>query len=266
MSYSSAMNTLVMTAILIFIAFIAAVVVTVILYKKYIATDNIYKNPHIKNDWGPFFRFEHLVIENTLKVLYIFTTSLIAFISAAFIITAFTTIGYDAGGAFGSILFIVIVCFVLEILNRLGFEFSLLTVLIWKNTSAIRKTLTNGSDVPSGMPQQAASYKPAPGAAVPFPQQTYVAPQASASAAAQSPYTAAAPQHPSNGAQQASSSAASATTQATPSSAASAPAASAPSAAAPVTQQTQSGAWSCPACGAFNKVGTFCAQCGNKKN
>ena len=45
-------------------------------YKKFIAVDNIHKSPGLKRDWGPFFRFEHLIIENILKVLYIFVSML----------------------------------------------------------------------------------------------------------------------------------------------------------------------------------------------
>ena len=140
-SYGSVATQAGVGLVLAFIAFIAAIVVTVIFYRKFISVDNVYKTPGVKGDWGPFFRFEHLIIENILKVLYIFTASLIAFECAASIITSFFGFMYDAGAAFGGIIFFLILFVVLEIINRLWFEFSLLTVLIWKNTSAIRKSV-----------------------------------------------------------------------------------------------------------------------------
>lgn len=144
--YSTMANTVGVGLVLGFIAFVAAIVVTVLFYKKFIAVDNIHKSPGLKRDWGPFFRFEHLIIENILKVLYIFAACLIAFECAASIITSLFTIMYDSGAAFAGILIMLIVCIVLEVLNRLWFEFALLTVLIWKNTSAIRKSVSGQQD------------------------------------------------------------------------------------------------------------------------
>ena len=73
-----------------------------------------------------------LLFENILKVLYIFAACLIAFECAASIITSLFSIMYDPGAAFAGIIVMLIVCVVLEVINRLWFEFSLLTVLIWK--------------------------------------------------------------------------------------------------------------------------------------
>lgn len=113
-----------------FVAFVAAIVVTVLFYKKYIAVDNIHKvqpSQALKHhDWGPFFRFEHLIVENILKVLYIFFASLIAFESAAGILSSLMGIFSDPGAVFFSIIFILIICVVLEVVTRLWFEFSLL--------------------------------------------------------------------------------------------------------------------------------------------
>lgn len=71
------------------IAFIAAIVVTVLLYMKYISEGKV-TTQATKHDWGPFFRFESLIIEKILKVLYLFTTCLIAFEAIASIIASFT--------------------------------------------------------------------------------------------------------------------------------------------------------------------------------
>ena len=86
--YNAFANTLGTGLVLGFIAFVAAIVVTVLLYRKFIASANVHKLPGVKHDWGPFFRFEHLIIENILKVLYIFAACLIAFECAASIITS----------------------------------------------------------------------------------------------------------------------------------------------------------------------------------
>ena len=126
------------------IAFIAAIVVTVLLYMKYISEGKV-TTQATKHDWGPFFRFESLIIEKILKVLYLFTTCLIAFEAIASVIASFTIIVYAPGMAITGIITILIVCALLELLNRLGFEFTLMIVLIWKNTSDIRKTMKNGS-------------------------------------------------------------------------------------------------------------------------
>ena len=55
-------NTLGTGLVLGFIAFVAAIVVTVLLYRKFIASANVHILPGVKHDWGPFFRFEHLII------------------------------------------------------------------------------------------------------------------------------------------------------------------------------------------------------------
>lgn len=237
-----------------FIAFIAAIVVTVLFYKKYVAVDNIHEIPGFKHDWGPFFRFEHLIIENILKVLYIFTASLILFECAALIISSLFSIMYDPGATLVGIIVIAIVCFVLEVLNRLGFEFSLLTVLIWKNTSAIRKSVAGDSDPSLGtnfQAYQSVNSQNATGqsyASMPQTSHGYTVPQppsgqsfGSAPAQGGATQNSAQPQtQPVQPVQP---------TQ-------------------PVSSQVplQSTAWTCPSCGAFNKSGAFCAQCGTRKN
>ena len=154
------------------IAFIAAIVVTVLLYMKYISEGKV-TTQATKHDWGPFFRFESLIIEKILKVLYLFTTCLIAFEAIASVIASFTIIVYAPRMAITGIITILIVCALLELLNRLGFEFTLMIVLIWKNTSDIRKAMKNSSAnntvSSTAASTSAASSSPAAGTTAPMP-------------------------------------------------------------------------------------------------
>lgn len=280
-SYGSVATQAGVGLVLAFIAFIAAIVVTVIFYRKFISVDNVYKTPGVKGDWGPFFRFEHLIIENILKVLYIFTASLIAFECAASIITSFFGFMYDAGAAFGGIIFFLILFVVLEIINRLWFEFSLLTVLIWKNTSAIRKSVAadDASSNAGGfnpfnpvIPQAGNATQTAQNTNTSFGATTSSAQAGSPSSSAQPTQPVAQPVQPATQPTQPVS------TSAVPSQAGVAPQAPVQNASvqAPVSpneasqtapvSHSHNSAWTCPSCGAFNKSGSFCAQCGTRRN
>lgn len=240
-----------------FLAFVGAIVITVLLYRKFIATDNFYKLTNFKHDWGPFFRFEHLIVENILKVFYIFFGSLIACESAAAIINSFLSIVNDPGGTLVFIIVILILCLVFELLTRLWFEFTLLTILIWKNTSAIRKSVGGTVDgLRGGQPA-----KPAP--AAPSAQQptqagygasyygTPATPAGSATSAPKQPSGA-----PSAPAQPASP---------TPHTSAPQPVVDPSQSGSVHSNKSHQGGWTCPQCGTFNKTGIFCAQCGTRK-
>lgn len=138
------------------VAFIASIVLTVILYRKFISSDSVRKITPGVSGWATFFRFDHLLVENILKALYMFFAFEIAFQSIALIIGVPFGPGMRMGvGQFFMWFFgLVIGVIVLEVILRISFEFSLLTVLIWKNTTAIRKTMEQGAQLPaaSGMP------------------------------------------------------------------------------------------------------------------
>lgn len=122
-----------------FIAFVAAIVVTVLLYRKFVSDGT----PRVsgKRDWRPFFRFETLLIDKILKAFYIFTSCLIAFESVAAIVAGLCSLIANPLGALAGIIVIAIGCIVLEVLNRLGFEQTMLMILVWRNTSDLRKGL-----------------------------------------------------------------------------------------------------------------------------
>lgn len=262
--------------VLAFIAFIAAIVVTVIFYRKFISVDNVYKTPGVKGDWGPFFRFEHLIIENILKVLYIFTASLIAFECAASIITSFFGFMYDAGAAFGGIILFLILFVVLEIINRLWFEFSLLTVLIWKNTSAIRKSVA-ADDTSSNVggfnpfnpvipqPGNASQNAQSTNSATSFASGVSSAQAGSPSVSAQPTQPVAQPTQPVS-ASAVSSQPSAASQVSTQNATVQAPVSPSDASQAAPVSHSHNTAWTCPSCGAFNKSGSFCAQCGTRRN
>lgn len=122
-----------------FIGFVAAIVVTVLLYRKFVSDGT----PRVsgKRDWRPFFRFETLLIDKILKAFYIFTSCLIAFESVAAIVAGLCSFIANPLGALVGIVLIAIGCVVLEVLNRLGFEQTMLMILVWRNTSDLRKGL-----------------------------------------------------------------------------------------------------------------------------
>ena len=280
-SYGSVATQAGVGLVLAFIAFIAAIVVTVIFYRKFISVDNVYKTPGVKGDWGPFFRFEHLIIENILKVLYIFTASLIAFECDASIITSFFGFMYDAGAAFGGIIFFLILFVVLEIINRLWFEFSLLTVLIWKNTSAIRKSVAadDASSNAGGfnpfnpvIPQAGNAAQTAQNTNTSFGAATSSAQAGSSSSSAQPTQPVAQPAQPAaQPTQPVSANTVPAQTGAAPQAPVQNASVQAPVSPSEASQtvpvsHSHNAAWTCPSCGAFNKSGSFCAQCGTRGN
>ncbi len=131
--------------LLSFVAFVAAIVVTVLFYRKFIATGKPVKQATGKRDWGPFFRFDSLIIEKLLEALYIFTSAFILFEGAAFIISSFFGIVSGPEAIIGILIAIVtavITVFFFELFNRLAFEWTMMIVLICKNTTIIRKKLT----------------------------------------------------------------------------------------------------------------------------
>ena len=68
------------------VAFIASIVLTVILYRKFVSPDSVHKITPGVSGWATFFRFDHLLVENILKALYMFFAFEIAFQCIALII------------------------------------------------------------------------------------------------------------------------------------------------------------------------------------
>ena len=207
----------------------------------------------------------------------------LAFECAASIITSFFGFMYDAGAAFGGIIFFLILFVVLEIINRLWFEFSLLTVLIWKNTSAIRKSVA-ADDTSSNaggfnpfnpvipQPGNASQNAQSTNSATSFASGVSSAQAGSPSVSAQPTQPVAQPTQPvAQPTQPVSASAVSSQPSAasqvsTQNATVQAPVSPSDASQAAPVSHSHNAAWTCPSCGAFNKSGSFCAQCGTRRN
>lgn len=146
--------------VLMFIALVAAIVLTVMGYKRFVSDKNeLHLSYKDKKSWGPFLRFDILLIDKILKALYMFNALLVLFGCAA---GALSSISFGFGAFLGALVGMIILCIVLELLLRVGYEFVMLNVMIARNTSDIRRKLF--SDAPT------APVAPAPAPAAPVAQ------------------------------------------------------------------------------------------------
>ena len=160
-------------AILIVIAFIAAIIVAVLGYKKYVTgPDEARINIKDQATWGPFLRFDSLLIDKIVKALYLFNALFIAFAYVAVVIGSI----YDGFGAFlGTLIFGFLALVVVELLVRVFHESIMLSVIVARNTSDIKRMMGGpqaGSDVLPPMPV-APQPGPAPYVPTPAPAPTY---------------------------------------------------------------------------------------------
>ena len=153
--------------LLMLVGFIAAIVLTVILYKKY-AKDETQQGFKLgdKATWGPFLKFETLIIDGIIKVLYIFTALNTAFIFAAVVLSSIFA-GFAA--FLISLIFCAILLVICELLIRVAYEQTMLSVVVARNTTAIKKHLCGDdpSDPAPAFPAPAAPEPVAPVAAQP---------------------------------------------------------------------------------------------------
>ena len=104
--------------VLMFIAFIAAIVLTVMGYKRFISDKNeLHLSFKDKESWGPFLRFDILLIDKILKALYIFSALLVLFGCAA---GALSSLSFGFGAFLASLVGMALLCILLEILLRVG--------------------------------------------------------------------------------------------------------------------------------------------------
>lgn len=116
---------------LTFIAFVAAIVCTVLLYRKYVSSFDKSQLKNAKHDFGPFLRFEKFWSEKILIILFIYNMCFIAFGSAAAVISLLSMLTYDVGSVFIAILTVVVLFALGEVFNRLFYEFFMLIVKMW---------------------------------------------------------------------------------------------------------------------------------------
>lgn len=199
-----------------FVAFVAAIVCAVLLYKKFVSGSDTPRFNGKKHDFGPFLRFERFWSEKILIALFIYNMCLIAFESVAAVVSLLFVIAYSPAGVLLGFVIIALVFVVSEVLNRLFYEFVMLIVKMWRNTQEIRTCLENRSSMQSSKQHEAE--RGAVSAGTPHAQSPYATPmQSNAAVYVQ----------------------------------------------ADSAGSTQS--WVCPSCGAMNRQGVFCAQCGKKR-
>lgn len=127
---------------LILVSFIASIVLTVMGYRRYLRDGSPLRfKPQDKATWGPFLRFDTLIIDKVMKVLYLFLAIFVALAFASGVIASlFGGIGvFLATLIAGAILLVVV-----ELLLRVGYELIMLTVVIARNTSEIKRTVCGG--------------------------------------------------------------------------------------------------------------------------
>lgn len=150
--------------VLILVAFIAAIVLTVMGYKRFISDKNeLHLSFKDKKSWGPFLRFDILLIDKILKALYIFNALFILFACAS---VALSSLSFGFGAFLGSLVGMALLCIVLEILLRVGYEFAILNVMIARNTSDIRRKLFSDASSAPATPAPTPTPSPAPVAPV----------------------------------------------------------------------------------------------------
>ncbi len=150
--------------VLILVAFIAAIVLTVMGYKRFISDKNeLHLSFKDKESWGPFLRFDILLIDKILKALYIFNALFVLFACAS---VALSSLSFGFGAFLGSLVGMALLCIVLEILLRVGYEFAILNVMIARNTSDIRRKLFSDASAAPAAPTAPA---PAPAPVAPAP-------------------------------------------------------------------------------------------------
>ena len=121
------------------VAFIASIVLTVILYRRYARVPGSrLVNLTDKSTWGPFLRFETLLIERILKVLYIFN---MIFIPLALLAGALSSFAMGFGVGMAALVGAIVIALLAEIGIRLVYEAIMLNVVIARNTSDIKRAM-----------------------------------------------------------------------------------------------------------------------------
>ena len=121
------------------VAFIASIVLTVILYRRYAKVPGSrLVNLTDKSTWGPFLRFETLLIERILKVLYIFS---MVFVPLALLAAALSSFAMGFGAGMAALVGAIVATLLGEIGIRLVYEAIMLNVVIARNTSDIKRAM-----------------------------------------------------------------------------------------------------------------------------
>ena len=113
----------------VIISLIAALVGCFLIYFLFVKKDNDLKNK--KLEWlRSFLRFDKMLIETILKIAYIFAAIFITLGSFAFL----------ARGFVGVLIWLLSITFG-NLIARICYEGALIRIMIWKNTTEIKKSL-----------------------------------------------------------------------------------------------------------------------------
>ncbi len=122
----SAANSFAGSAIWLLISLIIAIIGGIVVYFVFFKPDKELPNKFL-NWCKEFFCFRKMLVEDMLKVIYTILAIFITLGSFSFITVNFVTF--------------LLVLILGNILLRLGFELSLINIMIWKNTNDINKKL-----------------------------------------------------------------------------------------------------------------------------
>lgn len=114
------------SAIWLIIALIISLVGCFVIYFLFVKNDKEESNKYLAGA-KTFFRFDKMLVESILKIAYIFSALFITLGSFALISSTF--LGF---------LFTLVVG---NLIARIGYEFALIKIMIWKNTVEIRNKL-----------------------------------------------------------------------------------------------------------------------------
>lgn len=183
--------------ILCFIGFVAAIVLTILLYRKFGRTAGEQGlKPTDKSTWGPFIRFETMWIDKVIRVLYLFFALGFLFFMLALLLSSFAL---GLGMFIGMLIFCTILTILVELFLRIGFEQVMLNVVIARNTTEIKNRLAaKDGDAPAAPAAPAPEPDPAPVAPAPAPgpMPTHVAAPEPPAVPAEPEQTAPAPEPP----------------------------------------------------------------------
>ncbi|MDY5271337.1 DUF4282 domain-containing protein [Tractidigestivibacter sp.] len=126
-------------AILLVIGFIAAIVISVVAYRKY-ACDGTDQRFSLKGSdaWRSFLRFDRLVIDRILRALYIFCAT---FTALFFLAVVLASLADDIVTFVIALLVCVILCLIAELVERMVFELVMLGVTVNRNVADIKGML-----------------------------------------------------------------------------------------------------------------------------
>lgn len=137
------MNAGIVLIVLLVVALIASIVCTVIVYRRFVSTGDMYGGRPVDKRamLSSFLRFDTLVIEKLLKVLYLFGAISTVFFALAILISS---IFVSVNSFISTLVGIVVGVPISEVIHRIVYEFLMLNIVIARNTTDIKKMMHGG--------------------------------------------------------------------------------------------------------------------------